>query len=63
VYRSQHKQVSTAFNFVDVIGVGYSFGASREHELGLRVVHVSNADIRKPNPGMDSVQLRYARVF
>lgn len=63
VYRSQHKQFSTRFNFVDVIGVGYSFGAAREHELGLRVVHVSNADIRKPNPGMDSVHLRYARLF
>ncbi len=63
VYRSAHKQFSTRFNFVDVIGVGYSFGAAREHELGLRVVHISNADIKKPNPGMDSVQLRYARVF
>lgn len=63
VYRSPHKQFSTRFNFVDVIGVGYSFGAARQHELGLRVVHISNADIRKPNPGMDSVQLRYARVF
>lgn len=63
VYRSQHKQFSTRFNFVDVIGVGYSFGAAREHEVGLRVVHISNADIKKPNPGMDSVQLRYARMF
>lgn len=63
VYRSAHKQFSTRFNFVDVIGVGYSFGAAREHELGLRVVHISNADIKKPNPGMDSVQLRYARAF
>lgn len=63
VYRSAHKQFSTRFNFVDVIGLGYSFGAARQHELGLRVVHISNADIKKPNPGMDSVQLQYARVF
>lgn len=63
VYRSAHKQFSTAFNFVDVIGVGYSFGAAREHELGLRLVHISNADVKKPNPGMDSLQLRYARLF
>ena len=63
VYRSARKQFSTRFNFVDVIGVGYSFGAPREHELGLRVAHISNADIKKPNPGMDSVQLHYGRVF
>jgi len=63
VYRGAHKQFSTTFNFVDVIGVGYSFGAAREHELGLRVVHISNADVKKPNPGMDSLQLRYARMF
>lgn len=57
------KQFTTSFNFVDVVGVGRSFGAAREHELGLRLQHVSNAGIRVPNPGQNFVQLRYAASF
>lgn len=57
------KQFTTSFNFVDVVGVGRSFGAAREHELGLRLQHVSNAGIRVPNPGQNFVQLRYAAKF
>lgn len=63
VYRSRDKQFSTAFNFVDMVGVGYSFGASGRHELGVRVMHVSNAAIKKPNPGTDTIHLRYALRF
>lgn len=63
VYHTQRRQFSTAFNFVDVLGAGYSFGAQRQHELGLRLTHVSNANIKRPNPGEDSLQLRYARWF
>jgi hypothetical protein len=57
------KTFSTRWNFYDVIGGGYSFGAQRRHELGLRYVHVSNAGIRKPNPGADFLLLRYAYRF
>lgn len=63
VYRSRDKQFSTAFNFVDVVGMGYHFGATRGHELGLRVIHVSNANIKKPNPGTDALSVRYAYRF
>jgi lipid A 3-O-deacylase len=54
---------STQWNFYDMLGTGYKFGARGEHELGLRYVHVSNAGIRKPNPGQDLLQLRYALRF
>ena len=57
------KRFTTTFNFVDVIGVGRSFGPSRTQELGLRLQHVSNAGIRVPNPGQNFVQLRYAASF
>lgn len=57
------KQFTTSFNFVDVLGVGYSFGAGRAQEIGLRLQHVSNAGIRAPNPGQNFVQLRYAAAF
>jgi lipid A 3-O-deacylase len=54
---------STRFNFASHIGFGYTFGADRSHELGLRVQHVSNAGIKKPNPGEDFLQLRYGWKF
>jgi len=63
LYQRDHKRFSTRFNFHDSIGFGRSFGANREHELGLRISHVSNAGIKEPNPGENFVQLRYARVF
>ena len=58
-----NKQFSTAFNFVDVVGLGRSFGPAREQELSLRLQHVSNAGIRVPNPGQNFVQLRYGAKF
>lgn len=63
LYRREHKQFSTRLNFVDSFGVGYSFGPSSAHEIGLRLMHVSNAGFRKPNPGENFVLLRYARSF
>lgn len=63
LYNTPNKQFSTRFNFVDTIGVGRSFGAQRQHELGLRVVHMSNGGIKYPNPGENFLQLRYAVMF
>lgn len=57
------RQFSTRWNFYDLLGGGYQFGEHREHELGLRWVHVSNAGIKKPNPGEDFLQLRYVAHF
>ncbi|HEU0201406.1 MAG TPA: acyloxyacyl hydrolase [Burkholderiaceae bacterium] len=63
IYRSRDKRFSTAFNFGDHIAVGRAFGASRQHEISVRFQHFSNAGIRRPNPGEDFVQIRYARAF
>ncbi|KAF1050135.1 acyloxyacyl hydrolase [Xylophilus sp.] len=63
LYHTQNKKFSTAFNFSDHLGVGYSFGAAREHEIQLRLNHLSNASIKKPNPGENFVQVRYAYHF
>jgi lipid A 3-O-deacylase len=62
-YRTADKQFSTRFNFIDVAGVGRSFGPQRRQELSLRIAHISNADMKKPNPGEDFLQLRYAALF
>ena len=62
-YITPYKQMSTRFNFVDVIGVGRSFGTGGRHELSLRYTHVSNGGYREPNPGEDFLLLRYATRF
>ena len=63
VYRTARKEFSTNFNFVDVAGVGYSFGERRNHELSLRAIHLSNGGIKHPNPGENLLQLRYAMMY
>jgi len=57
------KTMSTRFNFYDVIAAGRSFGEGRRQEISLRLTHISNADIKKPNPGQEFLQLRYAARF
>jgi hypothetical protein len=63
LYRTRDEGFSTRFNFVDVLGFGHSFGEGRRHELSLRFAHVSNANIKSPNPGQNFLQLRYAASF
>ena len=62
-YQTPNKSFSTQWNFSDHLGVGRSFGADRRQELGLYVKHVSNAGLRRPNPGETFVLLRYAYAF
>lgn len=57
------KVFSTRFNFASHLGVGLALGAQRQHELQLRLEHVSNAGLKEPNPGQNFLQLRYALHF
>ncbi|MDB5956281.1 acyloxyacyl hydrolase [Ramlibacter sp.] len=61
LYVTPDRQFSTRFNFYDVLGVGYRLGADRE--VGLRLNHVSNAGIKKPNPGEEFLQLQFVQRF
>ncbi|SRR5258706_4076953 len=63
LYRNHDKQFSTRFNFVDVVGVGRSLDAEGRHEVSVRLAHISNGNLKKPNPGENFVQLRYAVAF
>lgn len=63
IYRTPNKVTSTRWNFYDMLGAGYSFGAGRKQEIGLRYVHLSNLGAKKPNPGEDFLQLRYGMRF
>lgn len=61
VYETDRRLFSSRFQFHDTVGVGRSFGAAREHEWTLRFNHISNAGVRKPNPGENLLLLRYTR--
>lgn len=49
------KQLSTAFQFGDHIGVG--FQVTDAMRINVRLSHFSNAGIKRPNPGLNSVQV------
>jgi lipid A 3-O-deacylase len=49
--------LSSAFQFSEVVGVGAQFGSHQQYEVGLRFQHISNAGIKEPNPGINFSQL------
>ncbi len=51
------RDFSTAYQFGDHIGLGYQ--VSPANRIGLRFSHFSNAGIKRPNPGLDVLQLTY----
>ncbi|NYT58830.1 acyloxyacyl hydrolase [Alcaligenaceae bacterium] len=55
------KQLSTAFQFGDHIGVGTHL--SDTSRLSLRFSHFSNAGIKEPNPGLNILQLTYTHRY
>lgn len=61
VYRNTHRQLSTAFEFADHIGVGYVF--SNKLDLGVRLQHYSNGGIKHPNGGVNLALVRAAYHF
>ena len=48
----QDRRMSTAFQFGEFAGVGFTFGDKRQFDLGARYQHISNADIKRPNDGL-----------
>ncbi|TKC89593.1 acyloxyacyl hydrolase [Trinickia terrae] len=49
--------LSTAFQFADMVGIGAQFGSRQQYVTGFRFQHLSNADIKRPNPGINFSQL------
>ena len=60
---SPTRTLSTAFQFSDQLGLGVQWGRDARSTLGVRYQHISNAGIKKPNPGMDFVLLYYTHRF
>jgi hypothetical protein len=46
---------STAFQFGEQIGGGFSFGPEHRYEIGAYLQHVSNGSIKRPNDGLTYV--------
>jgi lipid A 3-O-deacylase len=61
VYLTPDRTLSSAFQFADTVGVGAQFGAHQNYQAGVRFQHISNAEIKTPNPGLNftSVYLQY----
>lgn len=59
--RFADENISTAFQFGDHVGLG--FLVTPNNRLGLRYSHFSNASIKRPNPGLDVLQLTYTYQF
>jgi len=55
------KNLSTAFQFGDHIGMGMFLTSNSR--LGLRFSHYSNAGIKRPNPGLNILQLNYSLQY
>lgn len=49
--------LSTGFQFTETVGVGAQFGSHQQYQAGLRFQHISNASIKRPNPGINFSQL------
>ena len=48
-----NNDMSTAFQVGSLLGLGVGFGERGQYELSYRFTHISNADIRQPNDGLD----------
>lgn len=59
--RFANENISTAFQFGDHVGLG--FLVTPNNRIGLRYSHFSNASIKRPNPGLDVLQLTYTYQF
>jgi len=57
------RRMSTQFQFGDHLGAGYRFGAKGSYDLGYRFQHLSNASIKRPNPGINFHQIRLQYNF
>lgn len=60
LYKNEDKELSTAFQFGDHIGVGYT---TAKWDVGLRYQHYSNASIKRPNGGANWIVARAAYRF
>ena len=52
------RDLSTAFQFGELVGAGVIFGDRGEYGIGVRIQHISNARIKEPNNGATFGEVR-----
>lgn len=60
---TRYRHFSTNYQFGPQLGAGFRFGGKGEYDLAYSLQHISNADIKKPNPGIDFQQIRFRYHF
>jgi lipid A 3-O-deacylase len=60
---SPRREFSTRFQFGDHVGAGVRFGEGYRWDAGLRLQHLSNGGLRRPNPGINFLLLRLGRAL
>lgn len=61
LYDNDDNKLSTHFQFGDHIGVGYVF--DNKWELGLKIQHFSNGGYKKPNSGVNFINVKASYAF
>lgn len=61
-YERHGNRFSTRLQFGSHLGVGYAF-ADGHGQITLRIQHLSNGGIKKPNPGVEFALLNISRTF
>lgn len=61
LYNNDTYRLSTLFQFGDHIGAGYVF--DNQWELGAKIQHFSNGGYRKPNTGVNFIEMKVAYHF
>jgi lipid A 3-O-deacylase len=59
----EEQQFGIAFQFGEFLGAGFHFGQSSAYEIGVRLQHMSNANIMLPNDGITFGVVRVACHF
>jgi hypothetical protein len=57
------RSFSTHFQYGDHLAAGVRFGDANRYDMSLRLQHLSNGGLARPNPGINFVQLRLAYHF
>lgn len=57
VRETDDRTFSSSFQFADMVGIGAQFGEHQNYQAGFRFQHLSNAGIKKPNPGINFSQV------
>ena len=57
------RRFSSHFQFGDHVAAGVRFGDEHRFDMSLRLQHLSNGGLARPNPGINFIQLRLARHF